>query len=67
MAGIQNGQKGMNPGSVSNHPRQLGASYPGVVVSVPNVDGVPAINERGCIVEQIAVDPLGLPGATSLL
>ena len=40
MAGIQNGQEGMNPGSVSDHQRQLRASYPEIMIDVPNVNSV---------------------------
>jgi len=66
---MDDGQEGINPGSVSDHQRQLGTSYPEIMINVPNVNSVISSsgrNERGCTMKQIAVNPLDFPGATSL-
>ena len=69
MAGVQEGQEGMNPGSVSDHQRQLGTSYSEIMINVPNANSVIRSSGRnggGCTMEHIVVNPLGFPGATSL-
>jgi len=40
VAGIQNGQEGVNPGGVSDCQRQLRASYAKIMINVPNVNSM---------------------------